>query len=193
AQTERTEALDLSVPKVSEEGLEPYDSFIEEVSKGQGGSSNRPIQRVSAKRKLQSDVRQQITTDSKRRKMNDTEHKKIHTSQKLYNCSIWGRNFTQSSNFGSHVKTHTDEKRRSCLICGKSFLRLADLRRHMNRYIDKKLHSSRWNESFSDLSHLKKGTMNDTDGKPYGCSECGERFALPYHLRAHMMADHNRE
>ncbi|VBB35295.1 unnamed protein product, partial [Acanthocheilonema viteae] len=44
AQTEQTELMDLSVPKMSEGRLEPYDSFIEEASKGQRGSSNELIQ-----------------------------------------------------------------------------------------------------------------------------------------------------
>ncbi|VBB35394.1 unnamed protein product [Acanthocheilonema viteae] len=125
------ELMDLSAPEVSEEELELYDSFVEEVRKGQRGSSNRPIQRVSAKRKLQSDVREEIT-DLKKRKMT-------------------------SMDLERHVRTHTGER----------------------------LHISRWNESFSDLSHLKNGTMNGIGGKPLGCLAWGKRFAVSFRLQTH--------
>eukprot|EP00116_Pleurobrachia_bachei_P006118 sb/3466380/ len=79
-----------------------------------------------------------------------TIHKRKHNGNKLYECEVCGKNFSQSGNYKRHYNSsHTGERPFKCDICGKAFTEVANMRLHM---------------------------MTHTGEKPIPCSFCGKSF-----------------
>jgi len=80
---------------------------------------------------------------------NLTNHKRTHTGEKPYPCSLCGDTFRFSGVRNLHMKTHTGEKEYACQYCGKEFAR---------RYV----------MILHERTH--------TGEKPFSCDFCGKRF-----------------
>jgi hypothetical protein len=87
-----------------------------------------------------------------------TNHKRIHSKEKLFACDQYDSTFSKKSNLTSYKIVHTGEKPYSCYLCPKKFARSHHLTAH------KRIH---------------------TREKPYSCDLCQKKFTYSSDLRSH--------
>lgn len=60
-------------------------------------------------------------------------HRKLHTGEKPYACTICDRRFIQATQMKSHMFKHTGQKGFSCFLCDKQFNRKSLLGSHVKK------------------------------------------------------------
>ncbi|XP_043202221.1 zinc finger protein 271-like isoform X2 [Amphibalanus amphitrite] len=120
-------------------------------------------------------------------------HRRTHTGERSYGCSICTARFTERSNLNRHMRTHTGERPHSCSICMARFTRWSYLTEHMLTHTGERPYGcSICKARFSRRSNLIKHMRTHTGERPYGCSICTARFSVRASLNNHMRI-HTRE
>ena len=63
-----------------------------------------------------------------------TEHSRIHSGEKPFECNICHRRYTQAGSLAVHSRIHTQEKRFKCDECNKAFSQSSNLYTHISTH-----------------------------------------------------------
>ena len=87
----------------------------------------------------------------------------IHTGDKLHDCDVCGKSFTQKSNLTQHMLIHTGDKQHICGTCGTSFTQKNSLTQHMLIHTGDEQHiCGTCGKSFRNKSNLKQHILIHT-------------------------------
>ncbi|XP_043237203.1 histone-lysine N-methyltransferase PRDM9-like isoform X2 [Amphibalanus amphitrite] len=114
-------------------------------------------------------------------------HRRIHTGERPYGCSICKARFSERSNLITHMRTHTGERPYGCSHCQARFTQRSSLNKHMRSHTGERPYGcSICTARFTQWSSLNNHMRSHTGERPYSCSRCQARFAERGHLKAHM-------
>lgn len=120
------------------------------------------------------------------------QHRKRHTQEKKFQCSICGFKFFEQSKLKSHLEIHKPVTERElpykCSICMKQFHNRTGWTEHMNTHTGQKPHKcSTCGAEFAHSSALKRHEASHEPNHPIKCDFCAKKFRYPGKLKAHMI------
>lgn len=117
-------------------------------------------------------------------------HRRIHTKERPYKCSVesCGRAFEHSGKLHRHMRIHTGERPHKCNICGKTFIQSGQLVIHNRTHTGEKPYkcpAEGCGKGFTCSKQLKVHSRTHTGEKPYHCDICFRDFGYNHVLKLH--------
>ena len=87
-------------------------------------------------------------------------------------------------------KKNNDTSGYTCQVCKKKFTQKSNLHRHKYLHAKKKLHCSNCDYETTSPYHMKEHTDKCVDGKKFGCTQCGKKYAHRMQVYRHVQSEH---
>nr|XP_045237199.1 zinc finger protein 814-like [Macaca fascicularis] len=106
-----------------------------------------------------------------------SNHQSVHTRKRPYECGECGQSFSKYDSFSNHQRVHTEEKHYECVECGKSFSKYVSFNNHQRVRTRKRPYECReCGKSFSKYDSFSNHQRVHAE-KHYECGECGKSFS----------------
>lgn len=113
-----------------------------------------------------------------------------HDNQRLHNCSICSKKFSQKIHLQHHINTHTGQKPYKCKNCPKTFASPTQAYNHNRIHQEKTYQCKICKKMFRFASNLRYHYRTHTRERNYKCHVCESLFRFNSNLRDHLKRKH---
>lgn len=119
------------------------------------------------------------------------EHKRTHSTHRLYVCDKCGKGFRLQSSLNIHTKVHSNIFRFQCTFCPKKFKRKQELNSHVSIHTGEKPHCCTvCNKSFRLKFELSNHSVVHSDERLFSCHICKQNFKQKRYVKKHVQTKH---
>ncbi|XP_024938929.1 zinc finger protein 678 isoform X2 [Cephus cinctus] len=113
-------------------------------------------------------------------------HKRLHFSQKPYQCNICNESFVFINSLKRHKKSHMgDMSLHKCKRCNKMFPTIALMQRHTKAHYEKRVLCNLCGKLLSSPQNVQYHLTTHSEERPFSCTICSKSFKTTSKLNCH--------